>query len=74
MDLVPVVAFLLIFIGIGLFLFWLLTKQEVKKEWGVGGFIWFIPFGFASSPLLLKLILFLCLVLVIVFLVLRFFL
>jgi uncharacterized membrane protein len=69
-DKIITLGFALVFIGIFLLFIGMVmhaTKGAARTEVGFGGFIGPFPFGFATSPTLLKAIIILSVILAIVF-------
>lgn len=60
----------LIFLGFIVIMIEFVQQGRVKSEWGVGGFIGIVPFGFASNPKILKFIMILSLFIAVLVLIL----
>ncbi len=66
-ELIPI-GIALIFIGIILIIAGSVSSNKGKVEWGVGGFIGPIPFGFTNSKNMLYFIAFFSLIVLVIFL------
>lgn len=67
------IGFLMTLIGIAAIIIGIALKSfkagRTKVEWGFGGFVWFIPFGFGSSKRMLYAIMALTLTIFALFLI-----
>lgn len=72
MENLVLVGFALVFIGILVIVIGSVISGKTETKWGVGGFVGFLPFGFANDPKMLWIVIGISIAVLVIFILLNF--